>query len=602
MVYNYLLFMPSPMRSSAAEISFQIGGKADGTCPAETFPGGKQTNIPATKYLIHSLLKKGEKLHKIIMICSNETGEGTETYQYYTEEISAKMQDAWGYSAKECEDVFVSLPLEDITSINYMSMRKILSDILQSHLAGDGEKHLFIDYTSGLRNASMQLVIFARFLELGGIQVKDVFYSNISGKPGDNSLGTIESCMGAYHQFYYLDAFAAARSRNFEPLYRLALEDQDNEFAQKILRTKKSVENAMFIKTSTEDSAELPIGEDMDIIQKIGRQIVNEKRKTLSSVFDLLKSLMQNGDVANAAYMIREHGLEMLAENGILSWTYVPYSKADSDRVQVPEITGDSNYYFFAYTCYYRTYMRFVCEMLTELKDITDASEWKKQAENYYYQKRKLTPAPTENHELFIKYLKNEFRRYWENYENDFEQCLTDKHRNGTQTDEEVHRSAAYTSEYNRYMTTYLSAGFPFGNIYKTNRYESFSCCGKQWYNAVYRQALKKGIETVCEKPEEERAKIAACAEPYAGKDTRKEAELLPELLTESFPPAELSSLFTLCDADYTRFGKQLLVMDRIRRLRNEFFHNHNATEETVEEARTLVVEFIEWIDGKKQI
>ena len=207
---------------------------------------GRQTNIPASLLVLNKLNSRGEKLDGLIMLCSDEVldkavsiGSKTQTtFEYYRTAISDEMREL-GYSEYEIDSLFVKYLLNEINPGSWSSMDKVQTEMFA--LIGSGnensanETRLFVDYTGGLRSASMLLVFFSKLLESQGAKVEDVFYSNISRtEPGH---GDIESCMDTYRVFDYLNAFAA---KNLDELKRVFMQDADEDFGLLIQRTREA--------------------------------------------------------------------------------------------------------------------------------------------------------------------------------------------------------------------------------------------------------------------------------------------------------------------------------------------------------------------------
>ena len=211
---NYLFFMPS-LLTRTQELIYQPSGDED--CkefydiPDKGFTG-IQTNVAATKYIIAHLLKCGQKIDKILMLCSTEvlntaiesaliaTSEETiSTYEYYTRTIS-EWALKHGYSKEEIKDLFAPLDLENLNPGSWSQMDGTLNSFIQEvGVSSTSKDKLFIDYTGGNRSASMIMLAVARFLECKGIKVEKVLYSNIIGS---NDVNIIENCIETYELLF----------------------------------------------------------------------------------------------------------------------------------------------------------------------------------------------------------------------------------------------------------------------------------------------------------------------------------------------------------------------------------------------------------------
>lgn len=606
---NYLLFMPSVMQDNRAPIEYTADN-------SKLIFHAAQTNIPATEYIIANLAARGEKLNKLIMLCSDEVLQKEivcddmqtlmTTYDYYVREISDWMSK-YGYTEEEIKNAFFHIKLQDANPGSYRGTDDIRIAI-QQQIVGEGKPHLFLDYTGGLRNASMMLLMFARLLEIGGLFIEDVLYSNIiRGKDGKIS-GRIESCMETYSLFYYLDAYSASVAGDLEPMRQFALAHGDEEFAQEIGRTKDSKNQARYRKVKEE---ELPVSDKMDITKQLAAQSINKARSKLSH-FNQLKAAVANEDIHEATRIVREFGLQILADTGYLKWTYHPNGKSHEEAKQNDVLGGDANAPFFAYTLYYRTYLKFVASMLSHLQD-KDESELMRAAKNYYWDNQQLTAA-SKDFQNGNQYLMHDFINFCANCQKNtaaqkFEIPLLRDIRNHLQSaatsaeelpDEAIRGTEEYRQKSSKYQATYLSTGFPFGNVYWTgSSYSSYSRCGREFYGTnYYKLGLMPSMENLCKLPEAERQAIINDALPWAKKNTIGGALMLPKTLTESFPPVQMQDLFLLRDGDYTHFGHKLILMDRIRKMRNLYEHDgHAINDQLAAETTDLVRQFIAWVD-----
>ncbi len=198
---NYLLFVPSLLTDRSQKITYTAGEK-------HWQYEGMQTNEAVTKYLSDYLHEQGTKLTKIILLCSKEVlnnkleiaGQRT-TLEYYQEAI-------WDYLEKYRDDykdpqqLFQTIPL---MSENGQTAEEIVAPIKQvleiaEHTSADADKHLYVDFTGGLRNSALTLVFACRILQSMGVGVDKILYSNINSK-------SVEECTKTYEyfeQFEYL--------------------------------------------------------------------------------------------------------------------------------------------------------------------------------------------------------------------------------------------------------------------------------------------------------------------------------------------------------------------------------------------------------------
>lgn len=202
---NYLLFVPSLM-SRDQVIHYKVTGW-------ENEYLGMQTNEAVTKYLIDYLESKGAKLDKIIMLCSDEVKNqelkldqvsGRTTLEYYKGVILDF------YKSKGCENIdaeglFEIIPYIPKNDGEPEEIVEPLKKVLQ--ITGEGEnasgKHLFVDFTGGLRSAALLLLFACRILQKRGVEVEKILYSQIYPRTDQ---GALEECTGTYQIFEHFEA------------------------------------------------------------------------------------------------------------------------------------------------------------------------------------------------------------------------------------------------------------------------------------------------------------------------------------------------------------------------------------------------------------
>lgn len=210
---NYLLFVPSLLTDKATPSIYMAGTKP------EKYEG-LQTNEAVSKYLADLLHEEGNRLTRIVMLCSQEVCSqkiniinGRTTLEYYEDSL-------WHFLEKYRDDYtdrasfFQVIPLnfEDQQSAEEIvaPIKRILEIAEDNSLVSD--KHLYVDFTGGLRNAALTLVFACRILQRLGVTVDKILYSN---------LGThiIEECTKTYEYFEHFE-YLVKREYNPDNLER----------------------------------------------------------------------------------------------------------------------------------------------------------------------------------------------------------------------------------------------------------------------------------------------------------------------------------------------------------------------------------------------
>lgn len=117
---------------------------------------GKQTNEAAFQYIEKILESKGEKIDKVIFVCTKEVVEKG-TYEYF---IKTRNID---------EEI-----IEKVTALKGESINNI-SEILDK--IGFDDK-IYLDITGGMRDTVYLMALISRFLEFAGNRIEMAVYSN----------------------------------------------------------------------------------------------------------------------------------------------------------------------------------------------------------------------------------------------------------------------------------------------------------------------------------------------------------------------------------------------------------------------------------------
>lgn len=244
---NYLLFVPSRLVSNPQSIAYQVKGQ-------ETAYTGMQTNEAVTKYLVDYLDGKDMKLDKVIMLCTDEVqnermlaiGKQT-TLEYYQSVICEFLAQNERYNNIDLEELFEVIPYS-VVDYEVNETRKTLNEIMR--ITEDGEaafqKHLYVDFTGGPRSSALTLVFTCRILQLSGVAVEKILYSNIIVSSGKR-IGEIEDCTNVYNVFAKLEAVEAAAHGDISKLIEAAnkegnkaITDSLKKFGQAMEKTEEA--------------------------------------------------------------------------------------------------------------------------------------------------------------------------------------------------------------------------------------------------------------------------------------------------------------------------------------------------------------------------
>ena len=584
---NYLLFMMSLMQSGRGEVCYEVPGTG-------YLYYGAQTNIPASEYIVDQLFAQQSKLNKIVILCSHEVlhneillpgvDRPTTTYNYYTGVISDWLR-RHGYTEAEIGSIFFRYELENINPGSRQQMEAITAQ-MKSLIGADGEgSSLYIDYTGGLRSASMLLLFFARLMEMTGAEVKAVLYSNLL----NSTAGRIEDCMDTYSLFGFLDALTLAQKGDLKGVRDIARKRGNDEFANRIGQKQQALDKRQQDQrgsVTAEESRELPVDPKMSMEDQAMVAVINRR---LASTDDgnVLSTMINEGDVKRAASFIREKGLDELLKAGVIVWR--DESSAKQDRRATT---------FFAYASYYDSYLRYVELMLYALKDSQNLED---DYTRYKDNSTRLSPAkktayywPVDYHDL------REFQRYFRSsIVQDIRDDLLERLAAANTDYARDKAFDAYDEERVRYMHAFYSSGFPFGNRYGNRSYNEF---GKgsdtQCFDLEYQLAMDEAMKAFypCKREDRESRFIELCA----GNEkigSQKQVFHHPELC-RYFPPVCMRALFTVSTSKISmpEFGELVLLMNNIRLDRNGFVHGDSASSEVMKRTKAFAVRFVNWL------
>lgn len=537
---NYLLFMPSLMADDREPFTYTVSGEDKYRFTSS------QTNIPATEYVASVLSEQNEQIDKIIMFCSEEVLNDTKrivdyglstTIDYYKKTICNFLLNK-GYGHERLSDLFEIIPLKDINPGDKTRMDGLLNDLSDRI---DKTGNLYVDYTGGLRSAAILLIFFTRYLQKDGMNIKKMLYSNISSRDANGNC-MIEDYMDTFMLFEWLDAEANAENGNLEKIQQMAKNagmSKIETVLEKEQQTNMKMKSQQYDSITAEEKKEIDVSKEQSLYQKNVLKALN-KNKRNNAQDDIVKKV-KSGDISKGIQDIRERGYEKLISNGIIEW------ESNCEKRHIADN-------FYAYVNYYVSYLEFAKETAKRIcEDGADSID------ELITELFSLKPADKINMSVTDRIIR-EFER---------------KNKSIS-----ISEGSDEFAEKLKYMHTYCRGGFPFGNIQNGYSYSSlYSERFKRpmWYSDEYKRELKKRIKSYS-------------ASGYSNDEKN---------LIKSFPPIDMG-LFKLKNAKYEELGELLVIMYKIRKLRNITTHGRNATVAQLEEAKQLVYDYEEWIENHK--
>lgn len=364
---NYLLFVPSLM-SRDQVIHYKVTGW-------ENEYLGMQTNEAVTKYLIDYLESKGAKLDKIIMLCSDEVKNqelkldqvsGRTTLEYYKGVILDF------YKSKGCENIdaeglFEIIPYIPKNDGEPEEIVEPLKKVLQ--ITGEGEnvsgKHLFVDFTGGLRSAALLLLFACRILQKRGVEVEKILYSQIYPRTDQ---GALEECTKTYRLFGHFEAALAGEYGDTERLQEEAKNIEDEEERKMIQEViKLSEKNQTAIKRNQNEESRRTSKEVVKKLDEAKKRAQSpEVKRFLETIdktsgreaamldkygsFGKIQNYMEKGKHEEALKTFREEIMSVLYDAGLLELEKSHKLFFDKDRkikwdVVTNELMGAYCYY-----------------------------------------------------------------------------------------------------------------------------------------------------------------------------------------------------------------------------------------------------------------
>lgn len=144
---------------------------------------GSQTNDAPLQYLCDSAIRDGKSVTKILCITTRDNTEvkddiGETTYDHFCSFVRGKIPGCEvvpiRYDYTREGDKIISLEVGTNTQINELYRQ------LSGRLTGGGQRpDVYIDYTGGLRDTSLLMMIVLRYLEFIGCKCRKVVYSQL---------------------------------------------------------------------------------------------------------------------------------------------------------------------------------------------------------------------------------------------------------------------------------------------------------------------------------------------------------------------------------------------------------------------------------------
>ena len=146
---------------------------------------GKQTPDAPTKYFINYLTENGEKLDSILCITSKDTNERKKNKNKPDDQYESAFENYQKVVNDFCDEKKLEVPKLIKLNFDYnfekgelIDENDIYRNLFKSIVDEISEEDtIYIDYTSGIRDTSLLIILMIRYLEYTGIKCGGMIYS-----------------------------------------------------------------------------------------------------------------------------------------------------------------------------------------------------------------------------------------------------------------------------------------------------------------------------------------------------------------------------------------------------------------------------------------
>lgn len=241
--------------------------------------GGIQTPDAPTKYFLNYLNDKGEKIDNILCITSQKTNEKSTRQNEPDKIYDSAFEDYQKMLNKFCAENKLDLPklvklnfdydFENDKPIKDTDIyRDLCKNIAEQLKPGDT---IYIDYTSGIRDTSLLIILMIRYLEYTGIKCGGMIYSYYDNDDKTkNKIIDIKSTYDLFELLNGVNEFASfGKSKSLSNYYKNIWNGKEENY--------KEISELIDVMDKFSDMMSLCIVEDMD-------QIIDELNEKISAV------------------------------------------------------------------------------------------------------------------------------------------------------------------------------------------------------------------------------------------------------------------------------------------------------------------------------
>ena len=259
---------------------YKYSSKYDGT---KNEIRGIQTPDAPTKYFINYLTEKNEKIDSILCITSKKTNDKSINNNEQGKIYDSAFEDYKKMLNRFCYEKGIQTP--NLVKLNFDYDFKNNKPIIESDVSGklcenivkklSKDDTIYIDYTSGIRDTSLLIILIIRYLEYTGIRCGGMIYSYYDND--DKSKNKIIDIKSTYDLFELLNGVneftSFGKSKTLSNYYNNIWKDKEEH---------KEIKDLINVMDKFSDMMSLCIVDDIDQIM----EELNEKILKVKSVKD----------------------------------------------------------------------------------------------------------------------------------------------------------------------------------------------------------------------------------------------------------------------------------------------------------------------------
>lgn len=243
--------------------------------------GGIQTPDAPTKFFLNHLKDKGEKIDKILCITSQKTNEKSVKKKEPNKVYDSAFEDYEKMLNKYCKNKNLDVP--ELVKLNFDYdfekdkpikdtdiYRNLCESIVDELSEGD---YIYIDYTSGIRDTSLLIILMIRYLEYTGIKCQGMIYSYYDNDDKEkNRIIDIKSTYDLFELLNGVNEFASfGKSKSLSNYYKNICKGKEENY--------KEISELIEVMNKFSDIMSLCIVEDVDtIIDELNEKISEVKK------------------------------------------------------------------------------------------------------------------------------------------------------------------------------------------------------------------------------------------------------------------------------------------------------------------------------------